>query len=151
MRDILFRAKTSYNGEWAYGSLIAMDREIDSIQVFIFTPPRGASSFSCGTLVKLGMVAVDTETIGQYTGLTDKNGKKVFEGDICRFREWKLGDMCWIGKVYFEHQHFVISGEANKECETPFTMVMSCFASGDIEVIGNIHDNPELLGGANNG
>jgi uncharacterized phage protein (TIGR01671 family) len=87
------------------------------------------------------------ETVGQYTGLTDKNGKKIFEGDICRFREWSKGDMCWIGKVHYEHQQFVISGDRNKECEGTFTLVMSRFIPENIEIIGNIHDNPELLGG----
>lgn len=89
--------------------------------------------------------AVNAETVGQFTGLTDKNGKNIFEGDICKFREWSKGDMCWVGKVHYEYQQFVISGNPNKECESPFTLVMSRFVPENIEIIGNIHDNPELL------
>ena len=84
-------------------------------------------------------------TIGQYTGLNDRNGAKIFEGDICRFKEWGKGDMCWIGKVHYEHQQFVISGGPNEECETSFTLNMSRFIPENIEVIGNVHDNPEPL------
>ena len=85
------------------------------------------------------------ETVGQFTGLTDKNGKKIFEGDVCKFREWDNGEMCWIGHVHFEHCQFIISGGANKECPSEFYLVLSRFSPENIEVIGNIHDNPELL------
>lgn len=85
------------------------------------------------------------ETVGQYIGIPDKNGKKVFDGDIIRFREWSEGSMCWTGKVHYEKCQFVVSGNPNKECNTPFTLCMSRFASEDIEVIGNIFDTPEML------
>ena len=139
MREILFRGKGTCNlnaGKWIYGNyvkdfwgrgeehgIIPIDKE------------------------KGGYCEVIPETVGQYTGLTDKNGTKIFEEDICRFREWSNGDMCWIGKVHYEHQQFVISGHKNKECESDFLLVLSRFIPENIEVIGNIHDNPELLKG----
>jgi uncharacterized phage protein (TIGR01671 family) len=135
MREILFRGKRVGDGEWVYGDLYHRNEEILI---------RSYHDGFC--------VTVYTETVGQYTGLTDKNGEKIFEGDICRFREWSKGEMCWIGKVHWEHQQFMISGGKNKECETMFGLCMSRFIPENIEVIGNIHDNPELLkGGADNG
>lgn len=127
MREILFRGK-DIAGNWHYGVPL------------IFT-----EDYVCMTVPHTYNKCVIPETVGQFTGLTDKNGKRIFEGDICRFREWSNGEMCWVGKVHFEHQQFVISGDKNKECETSFTLVMSRFISENIEVIGNIHDNPEFL------
>jgi uncharacterized phage protein (TIGR01671 family) len=131
MREILFRGKTSGN-EWKYGNLSIVG------DVCFISEDMGFNK------------NVIPETVGQYTGLTDKNGKKIFEGDICRFREWSKGDMCWIGKVHYEHQQCVISGNPNKECESEFLLVLSRFIPENIEIIGNIHDNPELLEGETN-
>lgn len=132
MREILFRGYSTAERMWIYGDLSHTTDKIVHI-----------SNENC-------FIGVKPETVGQYTGLTDKNGKKIFEGDICRFREWSNGDMCWIGKVHYEYQQFVISGEKNKECATPFTLVMSRFIPENIEIIGNIHDNPELMAGDTN-
>ena len=135
MREFLFRGKNEYHNKWCFGDLrhggyYSGDAEIyivDSSQGYIINYP------------------VIPETVGQFTGLTDKNGKKIFEGDICRFREWCKGEMCWIGKVYWEYQQFMISGGQNKECETMFELCMSRFIPENIEIIGNINDNPDLL------
>lgn len=128
MREILFRGKRKDNGEWVYGSL----------QVF-----KGYSIFDKD--IWKNFFTVHYKTVGQYIGLLDKTGKKIFEGDICKFREWNNGEMCWIGEIHYEHQQFVISGGPNKECQTPFYLQMSRFIPENIEVIGNIHDNPELM------
>ena len=141
MREILFRGKTNYEGidsEWLYGSLLAESQNTFPIIARDYDNDEDWIGVN-------GWGTVDPETVGQFTGLTDKNGEKIFEGDIVRFREWSNGDMCWVGKVHYEHQQFVVSGDKNKECETPFTLVMSRFIPENIEVIGNIHDNPKLL------
>lgn len=128
-REYLYKAKRKDNGEWVYFTP--------------FSPVEDTQTHLIESQSEL--VFFEHDTICEYTGLPDKKGTKIFEGDICRFREWGKGDMCWIGTVHYEHQQYVISGNKNKECETPFTLTMSRFISEDIEVIGNKFDNPKLL------
>ena len=132
-REHLYKAKRKDCGEWVFGDLLHPDLYGNGYAIEDFTKGKN----NC--------FDIDENTICEYTNKTDKNGTKVFEGDICQFREWSKGDMCWIGEVHYEHQQYVISGNKNKECETPFTLTMSRFISEDIEVIGNKFDNPELL------
>ena len=154
MREILFRGKCSETGKWYTGNYINLHKttccfkeDYDRFKGNDMHQIVFEKMTDWGLPNQHLRVDVISETIGQYTGLTDKNGVKIFEGDICRFREWSKGNMCWIGEVHYEHQQFVISGNPNEECESPFTMVMSRFILENIEVIGNIHDNPELLKG----
>lgn len=141
IRDIIFHGKRLDNDEWVEGWYIHTKRHHCIITGCIDDGYVVYGHYASD----VAMYDVDPSTVGQYTGLTDKNGKKIFEGDICRFREWSKGEMCWVGKVYWEHQQFMITGGPNKECETMFELRMSRFIPEDIEVIGNIHDNPELL------
>ena len=144
MREILFRGKRIDNGEWVVG-LVVKDFECygqKDEHTYIVTHEYPSGCYGGDIYIE-----VIPETVGQYTGLTDKNGKKIFEGDICRFRECSKGDMCWIGKVHYKYQQFLISGGKNKECDCPFIIPMSRLSSERIEVMGNIHDNPELLEG----
>ena len=146
MGEILFRGKRLQGGNWVEGYFFKSDinkRERESEKAtLIFTP-------DCDTFITVpecnNSFMVVSDTVGQYTGLKDKNGERIFEGDVCRFREWSKGEMCWVGKVHFEHQQFMIFGGPNKECETMFELCMSRFIPEIIEVIGNIQDNPELL------
>lgn len=146
MREILFRGKRLQGGNWVEGYFFKSDinkRERESGKAtLIFTP-------DCDTFIMVpechDSFMVVSDTVGQYTGLNDKNGKMIFEDDVCRFREWSKGEMCWVGKVHWEHQQFMISGGPNKECETMFELCLSRFISENIEVIGNITDNPELI------
>ena len=92
-----------------------------------------------------GCAEVYPQTVGQYIGLNDKNNEPIFEWDIVKFREWDKGDMCWIGVVHYKYQQFIVSGNPNKECDTPFEIAMSRFISDNIEVIGNFYDDPDIL------
>ncbi len=122
-REILFRGKLVANGEWSYGNLVVKRGGIE-----IITPddtPIG----------KYGVV--DPSTVGQYTGLKDKNGRKIFEGDIVRY-----GDTTH--KVVFETRNgTAYFGLVYAPEETlPFGHYQDL---RQIEKIGNIFDNPELL------
>lgn len=151
MREIVFRGKRIDNGEWVEGYLyehepplagIVSEDDVPEPSKW-FVARTGFADWNMPRPVEF--VEVDPSTVGQYTGLEDKNVKRIFEGDVCRFREWSNGEMCWVGKVHWEHQQFMISGGPNKECETMFELCLSRFIPENIEVIGNIHDNPELI------
>lgn len=130
-REILFRGKRTDNGEWVEGDLLhgyCAEKSTDIASIDI----------SC-------TVEVIPETVGQYTGLTDKNGKKIFEGDILKTPEF-------IGKVVYNNVIAAFIVEINDSTETCYHW--SPLNEGDIErrpqlqyteVIGNIHDNSELL------
>ena len=119
MREILFRAKSMFNDKvWVYGNFVKTN--YDGLQDVIYDEDGWAYE-------------IISETIGQYTGLTDKNGTKIFEGDIVRDAE--TSD---VGKIFFDTYAamFVIGFE---------TTIADFNASYSLEVIGNIYDNPELI------
>ena len=122
MREILFRGKRVDNGEWIDGFY---SHSGDKTYI-IFDNGFAISYFK--------MKEVLPETVGQFTGLTDKNGKKIFEGDIVSVFEGI------IQKVVNENSRYAFHN-SNEIC----CYVLSICKSKDIEVIGNIYDNPEFL------
>lgn len=134
MRQILFRAKRIDNGEWVEGSFIDSGNHE---QVFIYPHYDGASTMPCRNLVYHRMIAVDVETLSQYTGLTDKNGNKIWENDIV-----KDTDIHLLGSVEYDEEHgMYVINEVNDGYQN-FQEFWSC-----TEVIGNIFDNEDLLKG----
>lgn len=132
MREILFRGKRIDNGEWVYGNLNYGTIEIKSIKDSYYI-----SNFDVNPWDKK-FYPVIRESVEQYTGLTDKNGKKIFEGDIVMdsdFPETKY-------TVGFFEGAFVAK---NDNGEIFYLREFEAFGESEIEVIGNIHDNPELL------
>lgn len=127
MREILFRGK--FGNEWKYGFL-----SIEPKGLVIKEPYKNESS---------NVWHIDADTVGQYTGLTDKNGTKIFEGDIVKY-----GDT--VHNVVFEQRN----GTAyfGLVYSTLETLSFGYYQDlKQIEVIGNIYDNPELLGDEENG
>lgn len=139
MREILFRGKRLDNGEWIQGDLVQFLPH-GIVRIVTQEPPYKDAE-------------VDSDTVGQFTGLTDKNGKKIFEGDIIHLEYSQV----FFGGVYFgeytaevsyKEGCFITDGINNgDEIETP----LSGFDNDELEIIGNIHDNPELLGGESDG
>lgn len=141
MREILFRGKQIDNGEWVYGSFCmdALEQKNGLCGVDGFIRRYDAD------VGKMQMHEVDRETVGQFTGLTDKNGKKVFEDDVVVIcYETDGEDFLETKRVHFNEQECCwYPMRWNECCEycDHYTEVKS------IEVIGNIHDKPDLLRG----
>jgi uncharacterized phage protein (TIGR01671 family) len=135
MREILFRGKRLDNGEWVEGSL-----HIEWVE----TRKDGSRNKDYRILGMRGeCYYVDSDTVGQYTMLWDKNGKKIFEGDIIK-DDWRK-----IYRVIFTTKSCGFMAEC---AVAPNEYEKGCYRFGDawcetIAVIGNIHDNPELLKG----
>ena len=132
MREILFRGKRLDNGEWVEGAFVAKnDPLLGTYYAFIISQAPKDSFVT--------WYAVDPNTVGQYTDLTDKNGKKIFEGDIVRC---STGRICKI--LYFTSPgHCGFDLYPINGFDAPPPIKWKLFA--DIEVIGNIHDDRELL------
>ena len=133
MREILFRGKRE-NGEWVHGDL---SYHHDG-RVFIRYWDR------LGFDPAYNAYEVDPETVGQFTGMTDKNGKQIFEGDIIRAKieEGNHKGFTWPDMpVGFQQGSFCL----NDRNGYVFCVLGAFAAAVTFEVIGNIHDNPELL------
>lgn len=136
MREILFRGQTRKKGEkvrldgspidsnWVYGGIFPNNKGGDFAIIYQQYP-------------KIEKYTVYADTVGQYTGLLDKNGKKIFEGDIIQSLETKeTAVVQW----FPEHSAFMVWCKSSNEVG----FLYECTKS-NIEVIGNIYDNPELL------
>ncbi|MBR1750003.1 MAG: hypothetical protein IJ740_18825 [Ruminococcus sp.] len=129
----VFRGKRKDNGNWAEGSLIHSGNYWAILQNESELHPMDMPYLDSETGAIDGKATpVDPETVGEFTGLTDKNGKRIFEGDICHFYGGEHYIGCWetnlIKKIELCHESLWYLGNAEY-----------------VEVIGNIHDNPELL------
>lgn len=138
MRKIIFRGQTRRNGEkvymnsgekvpgnWVYGGVLQGTGSFSIIYGCNDVEDKQASN--------LEKHVVHTDTLGQYTGLTDKNGTKIFEGDIVK------ADNGHISEVTFHFGAFCCYCQCHDTHNTLWSDILT--------VIGNIHDNPELLKG----
>ena len=123
-REILFRGKRFGDGEWIEGYFLpGNERQSLHPRIFVYLPET--QSFEC--------FDIDIDTLGEYTGLTDKNGlTKIFEGDIVAYDYF-------CGVVYFHEGTWCVTEEDNYP-DYLYDLI-------DLKIIGNIHDNPELLKG----
>jgi uncharacterized phage protein (TIGR01671 family) len=149
MREIEFRGKRKDTGEWVYGGYM---NNICHNTVGIWTEQDDGTSYGHEII---------PETVGQYTGLKDRNGVKIFEGDIVQFTYWWFdgheSDSILPGEIIYlpgvmsfglrgvKNADWIrhTGGEEGTSYTVPFAFLT--FDEADFEVIGNIHDTPELL------
>ena len=139
MREILFRGKRIDNGEWVEGYYMYRGEECIKISTDVhYIVTHDLYGFSWHEVIP--------ETVGQFTGLPDKNGNRIFEGDIVKTDKFSEPNKQYIIKYDLQFGAFI--GQDRYNCY----FVTFDGDSDEFEVIGNIHDNPELLkGGADNG
>ena len=143
MREILFRGKRKDNGKWIIGNFVSYS-DYDGDKAYLIYASNGNPN------------EVIPESVGQFTGLCDKNGKKIFEGDIVKndwcfmcgnsvikFGQYKpldMGNEYQQGHLgfYLEHIHKADKRSVRKDI---------VYFANNCEIIGNIHDNPEFLKG----
>jgi len=116
-REIKFRGKRKDNGEWLYGYLGAED------QIIIWDNPNGISR----------IIQIIPETVGQFTGYNDIDGKDIYEGDILTYTSTGF-----VGEVIFLSPQFTLVNIARGDGH-------DLVLTADLKLIGNIHDNPKLL------
>lgn len=136
MREIKFRGKRLDNGEWVYGNLVKYpktEKWVPQSEIWFFDDEGGGEHY----------YIVNPTTVGQFTGLYDKDGNEIYEGDICKYsyinpmtREertfvWKVE---WSNGAYWLHS-----------IDDSLQDTLLWIQHKEIEVIGNIYENPELL------
>ena len=143
VRDILFRGKRIDNGEWAFGAYYNQEffYGVAERKPYIIT-----SNECLQNDIALEYTEVIKETVSQYTSLTDKNGKSIFEGDVVIYDNspynaycepirgviaWRNGSLCFKYKPWSSVMYRALCSDD--------------FFAAKCEIIGNIHDNPELL------
>lgn len=144
MREYVFRGKRIDTKEWVYGGIVTDDPK--GVQIVRW------NSFGLGYLETY---VVDPDTVGQFTGRPDKNGVKIFDGDILQFGEKRL-------VVWWNEEAFQWQAKERKEVTCTYNGASTrgifdnidlgwiyaeipCLGKMSTEIIGNIHDNPELL------
>ena len=164
-REIKFRGRSMDSGIWEYGNYVHYTEDDGEVVHCIVSRER------CKVAAELVYTEVDPDTVGQYVGLKDKNGRDIYEGDILRIKEYKnqttfecsnepgfydmftldelKGELMkeYITPVSWEEGLFLLS--ESKENDTYLSVLFGdmkrSYPIFDFEVIGNIYDNPGLL------
>lgn len=144
MREILFRGKIVESDEWVYGSYYGLCRMTNK-----------AGGFGYAHLIRQSndepLYRVDPETVGEYTGLTDTNGERIFEGDVVELED-RYCDKKWRAAVEFGKPNgdYSWGWQLNPIGKVDINTDILCWVEAEkagvyCEVIGTIYDNPELL------
>lgn len=151
MREILFKAKRFDTGEWIEGYLVQQKNNLGGIHTCIFQNFEEENRWE--------MKRVDSNTVCQYTGLTDKYDKKIFEGDIVQDAEWEFegydpevkGVVRFMTGTFdsgiYEYNGWVVEEKDKNIDHTPLLQYKKREKWGNVgfEIIGNIFDHQELI------
>ena len=135
MREIKFKAKTIGN-EWVFGNVSHLKKDFSTVRKGYYISNSAGAPFA---------FMVRPETVGQFTGLKDKNGKEIYEGDVlCAGKQskrphWKKGHDYY--SVSFSNGEFIGNGYNGEMPVSPSLNILNF----KCEIIGNIYENPELL------
>lgn len=149
MREIIFRGRRIDNGEWVEGAYC----KHDTVKACTSTDaPKTKHLILVDGFYGRGLVSaligreVDPATVSQFTGLYDKNGKRIWDGDICQIKDHPL---IYNAPFVVEWEDFVYNGWTWRDLDEDGEVFSFTSGAAKIcEVIGNKWDNPELLGGA---
>lgn len=133
MSERKYRGKRVDNGEWVYGAYFCLHHNDGRQHIHHFIIPDNTQIPKEKPIGEI-QVEVDPATVGQYTGLKDKNGVEICEGDIVTFNNNNF-------KVVYKQDRYYIGWVATDEGENCYIHIWY----DDIEVLGNIYDNPEML------
>lgn len=133
MREILFKAKSVYNGEWVEGYYLRDQYHIGGKDIIFYR--KDSDRFTVYTNI------IDIETLCQFTGLCDKNGNKIWENDILMAHL----DEFYPEDVTYETIEWGVAGWAGRETDSTDRKYLDEFDTEHFEVVGNIFDQPELL------
>lgn len=163
MREILFRGKRIDNGEWTEAQTFMCAKNVDGSEEAFYLGARNPMIQYDDNFGNIGILETDTsspifykvipETVGQYTGLTDKNGKKIFEGDIYRYFDDEIQVVEWNDSfsAIALHTYGKVTKKSGRKTVNSFFQGWSYlddYPLEKMEYLGNVHDNPELLKGS---
>jgi len=131
-REIKFRGKLKSEDKWIYGFYYNTYVENKKIAVIIETYRTPKTHYTNGKLMSRSL-EVFNESVGQYTGLKDKDGKDIYEGDILEYRD----------EDNIKEIHKVFWGDASFQCAGQY--LEHLYLTTNWKIIGNIYENPELL------
>lgn len=146
-REVKFRGKRIDNGEWIFGGYANKDNKAYIIVKIRYIPDTRdwdtVEYYENHQTYTLSFVEVFQDTVGQYIGVTDKNGKEIYEGDIVRTNSGRLCKVVWFSSSQYQGWNLTpVETKNSAPTEVGFW--------NNLEVVGNVYENADLLKEENN-